>query len=75
MALFGVNPNSRLRMDEARLHHKPSIPDLITLLRETLEKMEALEHLSVDDPLLVELEHHIVLAIAELSVARGKDFR
>jgi hypothetical protein len=61
-------------MDGPRLHHEPSIPDLITLLRETLVKVEALERLPSDEPALIELERQIVLAIAELSVARDKDF-
>ena len=61
-------------MDRPRLHHEPSIPDLITLLRETLVKVEALERLPSDEPALIELERQIVLAIAELSVARDKDF-
>ena len=57
-------------MAELNLLDDPSIPDLLTLLRETLVQIELIERLPNDDPELTELKRYIVLAIAELSLKR-----
>lgn len=45
---------------------EPDIPDLVALLRKTLAQFQMIEDLRTDDPTLVEFEHCITRAIAEL---------
>lgn len=54
-------------MQRARLSEQPSIPDLVTLLREMLEN-EIVQQVSHNDAISIELKRLIVLEIAELSV-------
>lgn len=47
------------------------VPDLVDLLRETLEQSEQSHELPSDDPILTELRRSILLTIAELNIARS----
>jgi len=60
-------------MREQILPDEPSVPDLLTLLRETLVQVESIERLPNADPALGELKRQVVLAIAELSLQRIDD--
>ncbi len=44
-------------------------PDLIHLLRQTLERLQETQDLLPNDPALLELKRSIVSAIAELKIA------
>lgn len=46
------------------------VPDLIALIRETLEQLE-IEGIASDDPTLLELKRYLVLIIAELQILRS----
>ena len=59
-------------MEEPNIPDKPNIPDLIALLRETLEQIKEVHHLSSNDSSLIELQRQIVTAIAEVSVSRSR---
>jgi hypothetical protein len=50
------------------------VPDLLTLLRETLVEIELIERLPDNDPALSEFKRQVVLAIAEISL-QGIDNR
>jgi hypothetical protein len=50
---------------------QPQTPDLISLLRETLEQLERAQEVLPDDAALVELKRSIVSAIAELRIAKN----
>ena len=50
---------------------QPQTPDLIDLLRQTLEQLERTEDLHPDDPTLIELKRSLVTAIAELKIAKN----
>jgi hypothetical protein len=54
---------------------KPRTPDLIELLRRTLEQLEKSQHLPPDDPKLIELKRAIVSAIAELRILKNGKLR
>jgi len=60
-------------MYKADIADEPSIPDLLTLLHETMGQIDALNQW-YDDRALIELKRHIVLAIAELSVSTQQPY-
>ena len=48
-----------------------SVPDLIQVLRKTLQKLEESEHIRPDDRALIELRRSILRMIAELEIAKS----
>jgi len=75
VTIFGIlpfNPLTGWLMEEPNIPDKPNIPDLIALLRETLEQIKEVHHLSSNDSSLIELQRQIVTAIAEVSVSRSR---
>ena len=51
------------------------VPDLIGLLRDTLEQVEQIEGLQPDDPSLLDFKRCLVLIISELKMLKnGRDF-
>ena len=61
------------------LHHGPlmqhsfSLGDIVSILRNTLERLEQWEAFDKNDPAFIHLKRRLILAIAELEIEKGSE--